>query len=61
MQAFRTDGIPLGCAWAKLWARSAQSDTAHRNEQSVDEKKAAVGWKLTKRQPAWPEACPEPI
>jgi hypothetical protein len=40
MQAFRTDGIPLGCAWAKLWARSAESDTAHRNEQSVDEKES---------------------
>jgi hypothetical protein len=40
MQAFRTDGIPLGCAWAKLWARSAESDTAQRNEQSVDEKES---------------------
>lgn len=40
MQAFRTDGIALGCAWAKLWARSAESDTAHRNEQSVDEKES---------------------
>jgi len=40
MQAFRTDGIPLGCAWAKLWARSTQSDRAHRNEQSVDEKES---------------------
>jgi hypothetical protein len=41
MQAFRTDGIPLGCAWAKLWARSAPSDTSHRNEQSVDEKESS--------------------
>jgi hypothetical protein len=40
MQAFRTDGIPLGCAWAKLWARSAQSDTAQRNEQSVAAKES---------------------
>jgi hypothetical protein len=40
MQAFRTDGIPLGCAWAKLWARSAQSDTLQRNEQSVDQKES---------------------
>jgi hypothetical protein len=40
MQAFRTDGIPLGCAWAKLWARSDQSDTAHRNEQSIDQKES---------------------
>jgi hypothetical protein len=40
MQAFRTDGIPLGCAWAKLWARSDPSDTAQRNEQSVAEKES---------------------
>jgi hypothetical protein len=33
LQAFRGDGIPLGCAWAKLWARPALSDTDHRNEQ----------------------------
>lgn len=41
MQAFRTDGIPLGCAWAKLWARPAQSDTDQRNEQSIAEKESA--------------------
>jgi hypothetical protein len=40
MQAFRTDGLPLGCAWAKLWARPPESDTAHRNEQSVDQKES---------------------
>lgn len=41
LQAFRTDGIPLGCAWAKLWAREAcQSDTDRRNEQSVCEKES---------------------
>jgi Domain of unknown function (DUF4338)/Transposase DNA-binding len=40
MQAFRTDRIPLGCAWAKLWARSAESDTEQRNEQSVDQKES---------------------
>ena len=41
LQAFRTDGIPLGCAWAKLWARqSTQSDTDRRNEQSVDQKES---------------------
>jgi hypothetical protein len=34
------DGIPLGNAWAELWARAEQSDTAHRNEQSVDEKES---------------------
>jgi Domain of unknown function (DUF4338)/Transposase DNA-binding len=40
MQAFRTDGIPLGCPWAKLWARSSQSDTPRRNEQAVSEKES---------------------
>ena len=40
LQAFRLDGIPLGTAWAEVWARPPQSDTAHRNEQSVDEKES---------------------
>jgi hypothetical protein len=40
MQAFRLDGIPLGCAWAKLWARDQPSDTAWRNEQSVADKES---------------------
>jgi len=40
MQAFRLDGIPLGCAWAQLWAREADSDTAQRNEQSIDQKES---------------------
>ena len=39
--AFRLDGIPLGTAWAEVWARPAQSDTARRNEQSCDEKESA--------------------
>jgi len=43
LQAFRLDGIPLGCAWAKLWAREPISDTAHRNEQSIDQKES-VRW-----------------
>ena len=38
--AFRLDGIPLGTAWAEVWARPAQSDTARRNEQSCDEKES---------------------
>ena len=41
LQAFRLDGIPLGTAWAEVWARPPQSDKAHRNEQSVDEKESA--------------------
>lgn len=40
LQAFRLDGIPLGTAWAEAWARPPQSDTAHRNEQSCDEKES---------------------
>jgi hypothetical protein len=40
MHAFRLDGMPLGCAWAKLWARDEPSDTARRNEQSVAEKES---------------------
>ncbi len=40
LQAFRPDGIPLGCSWAKLWAREGESDTDRRNEQSVCEKES---------------------
>ena len=40
LQAFRLDGIPLGCAWAEVWARQAQSDTADRNKQSIDQKES---------------------
>lgn len=39
--AFRPDGIPLGNLWAQVWARPEQSDTAHRNGQSVDQKESA--------------------
>ncbi len=41
LQAYRTDRIPLGCAWAKLWARSPQSDAVHRNEQPAADKESA--------------------
>lgn len=40
LQAFRLDRIPLGCAWAKIWARESVSDTAHRNAQSIDQKES---------------------
>jgi hypothetical protein len=40
LQAFRLDAIPLGTAWVETWARSPESDTAHRNELSVDEKES---------------------
>jgi hypothetical protein len=38
--AFRLDGIPLGTAWAEVWARSQASPAVHRNEPSVDEKES---------------------
>ena len=38
--AFRLDGLPLGTAWAEVWARPPESDTARRNEQSCDEKES---------------------
>jgi hypothetical protein len=40
LQAFRLDGIPLGCAWAEVWARAAKSDTRDRNRQSIDQKES---------------------
>ncbi len=40
LQAFRLDGIPLGTAWAEVWARPPHSDSAHRNEQSFDQKES---------------------
>ena len=40
LQAFRLDGIPLGCAWAEVWAREAKSDTPDRNQQSIDQKES---------------------
>ncbi|MGH6628307.1 MAG: IS4/Tn5 family transposase DNA-binding protein, partial [Burkholderiales bacterium] len=40
LQAFRLDGIPLGTAWAEVWARPPESDTAQRNDQSFDEKES---------------------
>lgn len=43
LQAFRLDGIPLGNAWAKLWARCAESDSKERNQQSISEKES-VRW-----------------
>src|SRR5205823_2762868 len=43
LHAFRLDGIPLGCAWTKLWARDGLSDTAQRNAQSIDQKES-VRW-----------------
>jgi hypothetical protein len=40
LHAYRTDRIPLGCVWAKLWARGLESDTAQRNEQSTSDKES---------------------
>jgi len=38
--AFRLDAIPLGVAWAEVWARPAVSDTDKRDEQSVADKES---------------------
>jgi hypothetical protein len=43
LQAFRLDGIPLGNAWAKIWARPYQGDCRGRNQQSLSEKES-VRW-----------------
>ena len=43
LQAYRLDRVPLGCAWAKVWARPARSDTAQRNKVSIEEKES-VRW-----------------
>ena len=40
LQAIRLDRIPLGCAWAHWWARSQDSDTDQRNEQSIADKES---------------------
>jgi hypothetical protein len=40
LQAFRLDGIPLGTAWAEVWARPQEKEGPHRNEQSVDQKES---------------------
>jgi hypothetical protein len=44
VQAFRLDRIPLGCVWAKLWAREpAPAGLVHRDDQSIDQKES-VRW-----------------
>jgi hypothetical protein len=40
LPAFGLEGIPLGTAWAQRWARPPQSESAKRNEQSLDEKES---------------------
>ena len=40
MQAFRVDGIPLGTAWSEVWARTEESDSDERKQQSIDEKES---------------------
>jgi uncharacterized protein DUF4338/transposase-like protein/transposase Tn5 family protein len=40
LQVFRLDGIPLGTAWAEVWARPEERKGPHRNKQSVDQKES---------------------
>jgi hypothetical protein len=58
LQAYRTDRVALGCAWAKVWARPPESDTAQRNEQSAADKESGrwleayqVALSLARRMP----------
>lgn len=57
--AFRLDGIPLGNLWAHLWARPAQSDTAQRNDQSVDEKESARWIRAFQVSCQWAQRMPQ--
>jgi len=38
--AFRLNGLPLGVAYAEIWARAEAKKGVHRNDQSVDEKES---------------------
>lgn len=59
LQAFRLDGIPLGNAWAEVWARAQQSDTARRNEQSFDEKESGRGIRALQKASALAQQMPQ--
>ena len=59
LQAFRLDGIPLGTAWAEVWARAPQRDRPHRNEQSLDEKESVDGSGRCKRPVNGRGKCPK--
>ena len=57
--AFRMDGIPLGNLWAQVWARPAQSDTAQRNDQSLDEKESGRWIKAFQVSCQWAQRMPQ--
>jgi hypothetical protein len=38
--AFRLNGLPLGVAFAEIWARPETKKAVHRNDQSMDEKES---------------------
>ncbi|MHB8736705.1 MAG: IS4 family transposase [Terriglobales bacterium] len=59
LQAFRLDGIPLGTAWAQVWARPADSDTAQRNEQSCDEKESGRWLRALQAANQWARQMPQ--
>jgi len=58
LQAFRLDGIPLGTAWAEVWARAEASGRAHRNEQSVDEKESGRWVRALQAAGEWARQMP---
>jgi hypothetical protein len=58
LQAFRLDGIPLGTAWAEVWARSQESDSAQRNQQSIVEKESARWVRALQAAQQWAPQMP---
>ncbi len=59
LQAFRLDGIALGTAWAEVWARPPESDTAWRNEQSFDEKESGRWVRALQAASQWARQMPQ--
>lgn len=57
--AFRADGIPLGNLWAQVWARPEQSDTAYRNQQSVDQKESGRWIQGFQAAARWAQRMPQ--
>ena len=59
LQAFRLDGIPLGSLWAEVWARPPTRDTAHRNEQSFDQKESGRWIRALQAASHWARQMPQ--
>ena len=57
--AFRLDGIPWGNPWSQLWTLPARSDTAQRNDQSVDERDSARWIRAFQVSCQWAQRMPQ--